>query len=103
MKQQIMADGRVAINLAGYSIFAEKKLSLDQLQDVTKNLNELNALVEKSDKDKLDEEERKRLRAIAMYLVILQVKKFLWWYQVVKNNGSNKNRYSFKSINNDRI
>ena len=54
MKQQIMADGRVAINLAGYSIFAEKKLSLDQLQDVTKNLNELNALVEKSDKDKLD-------------------------------------------------
>jgi|TARA_Y100001937_G_scaffold45460_1_gene63860 hypothetical protein len=68
MKQQIMADGRVAINLAGYSIFAEKKLSLDQLQDVTKNLNELNALVEKSDKDKLDEEERKRLRAIAMYL-----------------------------------
>ncbi len=63
-----MADGRVAINLAGYSIFAEKKLSLDQLQDVTKNLNELNALVEKSDKDKLDEEERKRLRAIAMYL-----------------------------------
>tara|TARA_Y100000052_G_scaffold25604_1_gene29332 strand:+ start:75 stop:350 length:276 start_codon:yes stop_codon:yes gene_type:complete len=68
MKQQIMADGRVAINLAGYSIFAEKKLSLDQLQDVTKNLNELNDLVEKSDKDKLDEEERKRLRAIAMYL-----------------------------------
>ena len=68
MKQQIMADGRVAINLAGYSIFAEKKLSLDQLQDVTKNLNELNALVEKSDKDKLDEEERKKLRAIAMYL-----------------------------------
>jgi|TARA_R100000084_G_scaffold99554_1_gene54025 CRISPR/Cas system-associated endonuclease/helicase Cas3 len=68
MKQQIMADGRVAINLAGYSIFAEKKLSLDQLQDVTKNLNELNSLVEKSDKDKLDEEERKRLRAIAMYL-----------------------------------
>ena len=63
-----MADGRVAINLAGYSIFAEKKLSLDQLQDVTKNLNELNDLVEKSDKDKLDEEERKRLRAIAMYL-----------------------------------
>ena len=46
----------------------KKKLSLDQLQDVTKNLNELNALVEKSDKDKLDEEERKRLRAIAMYL-----------------------------------
>ena len=68
MKQQIMADGRVAINLAVYSILAEKKLSLDQLQDVTKNLNELNALVEKSDKDKLDEEERKRLRAIAMYL-----------------------------------
>ena len=26
MKQQIMADGRVAINLAGYSIFAEKKI-----------------------------------------------------------------------------
>ena len=68
MKQTTMADGRVAINLAGYSIFAEKNYLADQLQDVTKNLNELNALVEKSDKDKLDEEERKRLRAIAMYL-----------------------------------
>jgi len=66
--QTEMDDGRIAINIMGYSLFAAKKLDKDQIAGVREELSKLDSLIQKRKDEDLSDEEKQQLRSIAMNL-----------------------------------